>query len=96
MISDSNTDSNTPEIVAVGSCNVDLITYTEHFPVVGETIEGRDFRQGFGGKGANQAVAAAKLGARVGMVARLGDDGFGRQSGRRESLLPGKRSFSKP
>ena len=59
MISDSNTDSNTPEIVVVGSCNVDLITYTEHFPVVGETIEGRAFRQGFGGKGANQAVAAA-------------------------------------
>ena len=80
MISDSNTDSNTPEIVVVGSCKVDLITYTEHFPVVGETIEGRDFRQGFGGKGANQAVAAAKLGARVGMVARLGDDGFGRQT----------------
>jgi ribokinase len=69
-----------PEIVVVGSCNVDLITYTDRFPVVGETIEGRDFKQGFGGKGANQAVAAAKLGARVGMVARLGDDGFGRQT----------------
>ena len=69
-----------PEIVVVGSCNVDLITYTERFPVVGETIEGKDFKQGFGGKGANQAVAAAKLGARVGMVARLGDDGFGQQT----------------
>jgi ribokinase len=69
-----------PEIVVVGSCNVDLITYTARFPKVGETIEGTDFKQGFGGKGANQAVAAAKLGARVSMVARLGMDGFGTQT----------------
>ncbi len=79
MIEGQKTGSS-PEIVVVGSCNVDLITYTERFPAVGETIEGRDFKQGFGGKGANQAVAAAKLGARVGMVARLGDDGFGQQT----------------
>jgi ribokinase len=69
-----------PEIVVVGSCNVDLITYTARFPKVGETIEGTDFKQGFGGKGANQAVAAAKLGARVAMIARLGMDGFGTQT----------------
>jgi ribokinase len=69
-----------PEIVVVGSCNVDLITYTNRFPKVGETIEGTDFKQGFGGKGANQAVAAAKLGAKVAMVARLGMDGFGTQT----------------
>jgi ribokinase len=69
-----------PEIVVVGSCNVDLITYTNRFPKVGETIEGTDFKQGFGGKGANQAVAAAKLGARVAMIARLGMDGFGTQT----------------
>ena len=68
------------DIVVVGSCNVDLITYTNRFPKVGETIEGTDFKQGFGGKGANQAVAAAKLGARVAMVARLGMDGFGTQT----------------
>ena len=68
------------DVVVVGSCNVDLITYTERFPVVGETIEGRDFKQGFGGKGANQAVAAGRLGASVAMVARLGDDGFGTQT----------------
>jgi ribokinase len=68
------------EIVVVGSCNVDLITYTNRFPKVGETIEGTDFKQGFGGKGANQAVAAAKLGARVAMIARLGMDGFGTQT----------------
>jgi ribokinase len=68
------------EIVVVGSCNVDLITYTKRFPKVGETIEGTDFKQGFGGKGANQAVAAAKLGAKVAMIARLGMDGFGTQT----------------
>ncbi len=68
------------EIVVVGSCNVDLITYTVRFPKVGETIEGTDFKQGFGGKGANQAVAAAKLGAKVAMIARLGMDGFGTQT----------------
>jgi ribokinase len=68
------------EIVVVGSCNVDLITYTARFPKVGETIEGTDFKQGFGGKGANQAVAAAKLGAKVAMIARLGMDGFGTQT----------------
>jgi ribokinase len=68
------------EIVVVGSCNVDLITYTARFPKVGETIEGTDFKQGFGGKGANQAVAAAKFGARVSMVGRLGMDGFGTQT----------------
>ena len=79
MSEGQKTDSS-PEIVVVGSCNVDLITYTERFPAVGETVEGEDFKQGFGGKGANQAVAAAKLGARVGMVARLGDDGFGQQT----------------
>jgi ribokinase len=79
-MNESSSSEIVPEIVVVGSCNVDLITYTERFPVVGETIEGKDFKQGFGGKGANQAVAAAKLGARVGMVARLGDDGFGHQT----------------
>lgn len=68
------------EIVVVGSCNVDLITYTPRFPSVGETIEGTDFKQGFGGKGANQAVAASRLGSRVAMVSRLGDDGFGHQT----------------
>ncbi len=68
------------DIVVVGSCNVDLITYTPRFPAVGETIEGTDFKQGFGGKGANQAVAAARLGSHVAMVSRLGDDGFGHQT----------------
>jgi len=66
-----------PHIVVVGSANVDLTTFTDAFPRPGETIFGREFHLGFGGKGANQAVAAALCGARVSMVARLGEDLFG-------------------
>lgn len=67
----------TPHIVVVGSANVDLTTFTDEFPRPGETIFGREFKLGFGGKGANQAVAASLCGARVSMVARVGDDLFG-------------------
>ena len=66
-----------PHIVVVGSANVDLTTFTDSFPRPGETIFGREFHLGFGGKGANQAVAARPCGARVSMVARVGDDLFG-------------------
>ncbi len=66
-----------PHIVVVGSCNTDLTTFTDLFPRPGETIFGRGFHLGFGGKGANQAVAARLCGARVSMVARVGDDLFG-------------------
>jgi ribokinase len=66
-----------PRIVVVGSANVDLTTFTDQFPRPGETIFGRAFHLGFGGKGANQAVAAALCGAQVSMVARVGDDLFG-------------------
>src|SRR5580693_1192928 len=66
-----------PHIVVVGSANVDLTTFTDSFPRPGETIFGREFHLGFGGKGANQAVAARVCGARVSMVARVGDDLFG-------------------
>lgn len=66
-----------PVIVVVGSANVDLTTFTDHFPRPGETLFGDRFDLGFGGKGANQAVAAALSGARVHMVARVGDDLFG-------------------
>jgi ribokinase len=66
-----------PRIVIVGSANVDLVTYTDQFPRAGETIFGREFSLGFGGKGANQAVAARLCGADVAMVARVGDDLFG-------------------
>src|SRR5690242_16457021 len=66
-----------PHIVVVGSANIDLTTFTDGFPQPGETIFGREFHLGFGGKGANQAVAASLCGARVSMVARVGDDLFG-------------------
>lgn len=65
-------------ICVVGSSNMDLVTYTDRLPKVGETVVGKDFKLGFGGKGANQAVQAAKLGAKVHMVTRIGDDEFGR------------------
>lgn len=55
--------SHQPRICVVGSCNVDLITYSTELPVPGETIRGLDFKLGFGGKGANQCVMSAKLGA---------------------------------
>jgi len=63
-----------PEIAVVGSANLDLVVDVEHVPLVGETILGGDLRRIPGGKGANQAVAAARLGRRVAMVGRVGDD----------------------
>ena len=64
-------------IVVVGSCNVDLTTFSDRMPNPGETMFGTKFDLGFGGKGANQAVAARQCGADVAMVARLGNDIFG-------------------
>jgi ribokinase len=64
-------------IVVVGSANIDLTTFTNQFPKPGETIFGQRFDLGFGGKGANQAVAARLCGAEVFMVARVGNDLFG-------------------
>jgi ribokinase len=63
-----------PVIAVVGSLNIDLVTYTSRVPDAGETVLGDRFVMGFGGKGANQAVMAARLGARVSMVGALGDD----------------------
>ena len=64
-------------IAVVGSANVDLTTFSDRFPKAGETIFGDHFDLGWGGKGANQAVAARLCGADVSMVARVGDDLFG-------------------
>ncbi|MCL2899911.1 ribokinase [Brenneria tiliae] len=64
------------DIAVIGSNMVDLITYINDMPKTGETLEAPDFEIGCGGKGANQAVAAAKLGASVMMVSRVGDDLF--------------------
>ncbi len=66
-----------PRIAVVGSANIDLTTFTDQFPKPGETIFGQKFDLGFGGKGANQAVAARLCGADVTMVARVGNDLFG-------------------
>jgi ribokinase len=63
-----------PSIAVVGSLNIDLVVYTSRVPLAGETVIGERFQMGFGGKGANQAVMAARLGARVAMVGALGDD----------------------
>jgi ribokinase len=66
-----------PTIGVVGSSNVDLVTYVDRMPAWGETIAAPRFEMNHGGKGANQAVAAAKLGASVVMVSKLGDDALG-------------------
>ncbi|SVD49460.1 uncharacterized protein METZ01_LOCUS402314, partial [marine metagenome] len=62
------------DIAVVGSCNLDLVVNVEHIPLVGQTVLGGDLQQIPGGKGANQAVAAARLGKSVAMVGRVGDD----------------------
>ncbi len=67
-------------VVVVGSANVDLVTNAPRMPVPGETLLGTRFEQLFGGKGANQAVAAALLGSSVTMVAKLGEDSLGEAS----------------
>jgi ribokinase len=66
-----------PRIAVVGSANTDLTTFSDTFPRPGETIFGKSFDLGFGGKGANQAVAARLCGADVMMVAKVGNDLFG-------------------
>jgi ribokinase len=63
-----------PRIAVVGSLNIDLVTYATRLPGAGETVIGERFQMGFGGKGANQAVMAARLGGRLSMVGALGDD----------------------
>ncbi|CEO41456.1 ribokinase [Photobacterium kishitanii] len=68
------------KIAVIGSTNVDLITYGDRVAKSGETLEAEAFAIGNGGKGANQAVAAAKLGAQVLMVSKVGDDQFAEMS----------------
>ncbi len=72
--------SNKPKIVVVGSANTDLVVQVNQFPKPGETILGHNFFQAHGGKGANQAVAAARLEADVTLVTRLGRDTFGQET----------------
>jgi len=67
------------KVVVVGSLNMDLVTRAERLPRGGETLIGKSFATVPGGKGANQAVAAARLGAQVSMVGCVGDDAYGEQ-----------------
>lgn len=66
-----------PRVLVVGSINMDLIVRCENVPKAGETVHGQEFRTAPGGKGANQAVACARLGAHTMMVGRVGEDEFG-------------------
>ena len=75
-----------PVVVVLGGINMDLVATSARMPELGETVFGQSFHTAPGGKGANQAVAAARLGAEVRMVGRVGDDQFG------PTLLEGMRS----
>lgn len=66
------------DIVFVASCNVDLVSYVDRMPKIGETLMGNSFKMGFGGKGANKAIACSRLGSECAVVSKLGNDVFGR------------------
>lgn len=68
------------DIVVIGSSNTDMVVKVDHLPRPGETVLGGEFCMAAGGKGANQAVAAARAGGRVAFVARVGCDSFGEQA----------------
>ncbi len=68
------------KIVVVGSCNTDMVIKADRLPIPGETIIGGSFFMNPGGKGANQAVAAARLGGTVSLISKTGNDVFGKQS----------------
>ncbi|XP_054018405.1 ribokinase isoform X2 [Dryobates pubescens] len=65
------------EVVVVGSCMTDLVSFTTRLPRAGETILGHKFFTGFGGKGANQCVQSARLGAQTSLICKVGKDSFG-------------------
>jgi ribokinase len=69
-----------PRVIVVGSVNVDLVVTVDRLPAAGETVTGGAFARHHGGKGGNQAVAAARLGARVAFVGAVGDDAFGAEA----------------
>ena len=68
------------KIAVIGSVMIDLISYVDKIPAAGETKESTDFAISYGGKGANQAIAASKAGAEVMMLAKVGDDLFGKMA----------------
>ena len=74
------TERGRAQIIVVGSVNADLVVVAERLPAPGETVTGGRFSRHGGGKGANQAVAAARLGARVTMVGAVGADDLGAEA----------------
>lgn len=68
------------KIVVIGSCNTDMVITTDQLPKPGETVLGKNFKMFSGGKGANQAVAAARMGGHVTFITKTGNDLFGRQN----------------
>lgn len=70
---------NKPRVVVIGSLNMDIVVETERYPQVGETLLGERIRFIPGGKGANQAVAASRLGADTALIGAVGDDAFGQE-----------------
>ncbi|AKU69079.1 ribokinase [Prevotella fusca JCM 17724] len=69
--------NNKKKIVIVGSANTDMVISADHFPLPGETLMGTNFMTNFGGKGANQAVAAARMGGQTIFIGKVGNDNFG-------------------
>lgn len=70
----------TKKIIVIGSCNTDMVIKADRLPIPGETVIGGTFLMNPGGKGANQAVAAARMGGKVSFISKTGNDVFGRQS----------------
>jgi ribokinase len=79
MSSGRNSSRKVPRIVVLGGINTDYVVQTKALPAPGETVQGCDLFVGPGGKGANQAVAAARLGAQVSIIGRVGDEPRGRE-----------------
>src|SRR3954469_19556297 len=69
-----------PHVIVAGSINADLVVVVPRLPAAGETVAGGEFSRHGGGKSANQAVAAARMGARVTMVGAVGDDDLGSEA----------------
>ena len=69
--------NNKKKIVIVGSANTDMVISADHFPLPGETLMGTNFMTNFGGKGANQAVTAARMGGQTVFIGKVGNDNFG-------------------
>ncbi|MGG0618792.1 ribokinase [Bacillus altitudinis] len=84
------------QIVVVGSCSMDLVVTSNKRPSAGETVLGESFKTVPGGKGANQAVASARLGADVYMIGRVGDDAYGQDIMRNLQTQGVRTTYMKP